>query len=196
MKPKSAKEARLAGVKTYFTGVPCKRGGIAERRLNGDCLCELCTDFYRKLKAEWSRQHAHKNKAWREANPDKMALYKKKWSEKNKEKAKANTKKWKVKNPHKVLADTEKRRASKNNAVPGWYSDFDDFAIQEAVKLSKDRELATGIKWSVDHMIPLRAKSACGLHIANNIQVIPSSLNFSKMNRMQLTEPLEWIKHL
>lgn len=75
-----------------------------------------------------------------------------------------------------------------------WFGEFDDFVIKEAFILAKLRGKTTGIEWDVDHMIPLQAKSASGLHCAFNIQVIPSTLNRKKSNQMIFTEPGEWIK--
>ena len=195
-KPRNRKEAELQGSKTYFTGVPCKRGGIADRRLNGDCLCEACLSFVKMLKDEYYKKNSHKNAEWRERHPEKMAEYKKAWSEKNKEKAKHNLKKWKSANKHKVLADFHRRRAQQINATPIWYGELDDFVFQEAALLAKLRHYSTGIKWHVDHMIPLMAKQAKGLHCASNIQVIPETLNCVKRNTMTFTEPFEWVKAL
>ena len=57
--PKSRKEAVALGVPRYFTGKPCKRGHIAERRLsNGACfVCE------RARLADWAEANPEKVKA-------------------------------------------------------------------------------------------------------------------------------------
>jgi hypothetical protein len=35
--------AKRMGLKTYFTGQPCKRGGVAERKVSSrNCLCPAC----------------------------------------------------------------------------------------------------------------------------------------------------------
>jgi hypothetical protein len=193
MKPKSPKEAKSFGLKTYFTGVACKRGKVAYRRLNGDCLCNKCTEFTKQLKIVWAKKNADKNKAWRDQNPEKMRMYRKKWEEKNKELVLKNQKKWKTENKDKILGYTRKRQLKIKNAVPKWYGEFDDFVMQEAAKLCYRRNLLTGIKWSVDHLIPILSKTACGLHVADNLQVIPSKLNFSKINKMIFTERNDWI---
>jgi hypothetical protein len=190
----SPKEARSLGLKTYFTGLPCKRGGVAERRLNGDCLCEACLEFAKKSKAKWALKNKDKNIAWRESNPEKMALYKKAYAEKNKEIQRERLKQWKRNNKSKVLADTRKRQAKKIQAVPKWYGEFDAFVVKEANDLAKLREKTTGIKWHVDHMIPLQSETACGYHTAINLQVIPEALNCAKGNKMLFTEPHEWIR--
>jgi len=194
MQAKSPKEARQLGLKTYFTSVPCKRGGIAQRRINGDCLCEACIVFTRQLKAKWSSKNKEKTIAWKKANLDKMAEYQRNYVEKNKLAIKQRLSDWKRNNSDKVLSDTRKRQLSKINAVPKWYGEFDSFVNTEAIKLSKLREKATGFKWHVDHMIPLQAKIACGLHCASNLQVIPERLNCVKRNQMMYTEPYEWIR--
>jgi hypothetical protein len=195
-KPANRKEAKALGLKTYFTGKPCKRGGIADRSLNGDCLCDACIEFTKQLKNNWDVANRDKNKSWREANPEKMAQYKKDWQEKNREKQKANLKRWKKDNPDKILADFHKRRASQINATPKWYGEFDAFVMHEAALLSRRRSAVTNVKWHIDHMIPLQSKTASGFHCAANIQVIPEALNVRKRNTMTFTKPYEWVNAL
>jgi hypothetical protein len=184
------------GLKTYFTGKPCKRGGIADRRLNGDCLCDACLAFTKQIKHQHWLENKEKNIAWKESNPEKMAQYKKDWQEKNKDKYEQNLKRWKKDNPAKILADFHKRRASQIQATPKWYGEFDAFVMHEAVLLSKHRSAITNVKWHIDHMIPLRSKTASGLHCALNIQVIPEALNVRKRNTMTFTKPYEWVNAL
>jgi len=194
--PKNRKEAEKEGLKTYFTGKPCKRGGIAERRLNGDCLCDACLSFTKQLKNNWAVTNKHKHKEWRKANPEKMKAYKDAWADRNRESQRKRLRLWKLNNKEKVFADFHKRRAAKINATPCWYGEFDGFVIHEALKLANQREKITGIKWHIDHMIPLQAKTASGFHSADNIQVIPEYLNVRKKNSMTYTERNEWLQIL
>ena len=62
-------------------------------------------------------------------------------------------------------------------------SELDLFVQKEATNLCKLRELSTGIKWHVDHIVPLNHKEACGLHNAFNLQVVPALWNIRKKNR-------------
>ena len=195
-KPVNRKQAQALGLKTYFTGKPCKRGGIADRRLNGDCLCDACLEFTRLLKTKWSIKNPEKHKAWKEANPDKMKAYKQDWQEKNKDKYEQNLKRWKKDNPEKVLAYVHQRIAARLKRTPIWYGEFDAFVMHEALLLASRRKATTNVKWHIDHMIPLRCKTASGFHCASNIQVIPEALNVRKRNTMTFTKPFEWVNAL
>lgn len=195
-KPKNRKQAQVLGLKTYFTGKPCKRGGIAERRLNGDCLCQDCLEFTSLIKAKWAVDNRHKHIAWVIANPEKNKEYKDAWQQRNKEAHAERLRIWKRNNPERVYADFHKRRASKIRATPSWHGEFDNFVMIEAFKLAKLRKEATGMNWHVDHMIPLQSKQASGLHCASNIQVIPECINVSKANRMIYSERNEWLQCL
>lgn len=195
-KPSNRKEAKALGLKTYFTGKPCKRGGIADRRLNGDCLCEQCLAFAKGLKHTYAVKNKHRVIEWRLANPEKMKIYKDAWLLKNKDTQANSIKQWKKDNPEKVLAGFHKRRASKIKATPCWYGEFDAFVMHEAFRLARLRQSITGVKWHIDHMIPLQSKEASGFHCASNIQVIPEWMNVSKANKMLYSERNEWLAHL
>jgi hypothetical protein len=80
----------------------------------------------------------------------------------------------------KKMADNAHRRALELQATPDW---CEHFIIEEAYHLAKLREQATGIKWQVDHMVPLKSKLVCGLHAHTNIQVITAIKNAKKLNR-------------
>ncbi len=195
-KPSNRKQAQALGLKTYFTGKPCKRGGIADRRLNGDCLCDVCIEFTKQLKQKYSVNNYHKHREWAKANPEKMAEYKKNWQEKNRVEQTIRLKKWKKDNPEKILTYVHQRIAARIKRTFTWYGEFDAFVMHEALLLATRRYSTTGIKWHMDHMIPLRSKTASGFHCASNIQVILEALNVRKRNTMTFTKPYEWVNAL
>lgn len=122
-------------------------------------------------------------KAWGEANKEKANSYKAKWKAENKERNAAINAAWKQSNPDRVRAASNKRNAICRRATPSWANQF---FIDEAYSLARLRTQATGIKWSVDHIIPLSGENVCGLHVENNLQVIPLSENCRKGTRLMV----------
>lgn len=61
-------------------------------------------------------------------------------------------------------------------------NELDTFVFEQAAELCSLREATTGIKWHIDHIVPLNHKQACGLHCAANFQVVPAHWNFVKNN--------------
>ena len=45
------------------------------------------------------------------------------------------------------------------------------------------RNKLTGVKWEVDHIVPLASRIVCGLHAETNLRVVPKLVNRIKGNR-------------
>lgn len=163
----------ILGVRTDCKSCNVKR--VSEyTKANADSVRQRKSK-YRKLKAiEISAYRA----AYYADNRDKMIEYSRAYAERNKV-ARAATQ--------------SNRRALAASAIPAWFGELDEFVISECAALRREREAATGMSWQVDHMIPLQAKNACGLHCAANLQVIPSAVNISKRNKLIFIEPFEWL---
>lgn len=65
-------------------------------------------------------------------------------------------------------------------ATPSWANPF---FIEEAYHLAKLRSEMTGFAWHVDHVVPLKSRIVCGLHVEHNLAVVPAPYNLSKGNR-------------
>ena len=96
--------------------------------------------------------------AYRRANPDKV---------------KTSGAKWAKANPAKCSIQKAKRRSTKPQATPAWA----DHA-QIAVVYVKAQEWGMG----VDHVVPLRSKIVCGLHVWENLQLLIKPENVRKGN--------------
>ena len=88
-----------------------------------------------------------------------------------------------AKNKSKYLSNAVARKAHIKQATPLWFDKNHLFVVREAYALAKMREKATGIPWDVDHIIPLRGKNVCGLHVMQNIAVIPRVVNNFKRTK-------------
>jgi hypothetical protein len=62
----------------------------------------------------------------------------------------------------------------------------DLWLIAEAYDLAALRTRALGIEFHVDHIIPLRGKKVSGLHVPQNIRVIPGVENMRKTNKFEV----------
>lgn len=56
---------------------------------------------------------------------------------------------------------------------------------------SRAMTLATGVQHSVDHIVPLVHPLVCGLHVQNNLRVIPLAENIRKGNSSWPNMPCE-----
>ncbi len=79
-----------------------------------------------------------------------------------------------------VTALNAKYTATQRKATPAWVDHEAIAAIyQQAAHMTTD----TGIRWEVDHIVPLQSPLVCGLHVSWNLQVLTKSANCSKHNR-------------
>lgn len=151
---------------------------FGKNRRNLDGLSDECSECKRAMDREYASRHREEAKArasvWYYQNKDNPEV---------KEKRKQYEKNWRTENSDKHCAKETKRRASKLKATPSWLSKEQLKQIEIEYSLSKWCSEVTGVTYHVDHIVPLKGKLVCGLHVPWNLQVIPASVNLSKGNR-------------
>jgi 5-methylcytosine-specific restriction endonuclease McrA len=78
-----------------------------------------------------------------------------------------------------------RRRASKLKATPKWLSKSQLEAIKCKYSLAGMFTKNSGIDYVVDHIVPLRGKTVCGLHVPWNLQIITAKDNWKKGNKLE-----------
>lgn len=107
----------------------------------------------------------------------------KRYRETHRETVNARSRAFAKSNPEKIALFALKRRYSVKQATPNW---ADKEAIKEFyVKRDELNELAGFAKYHVDHIIPLKAKIASGLHVPSNLQIVEATYNLSKKNKFE-----------
>lgn len=146
--------------------------------------CETCRlsleAAYRTVNAE---RIAAKKKAWVAANFEHKAAQDKMYAQRDPEARRTARRKWVLSNPGLDSAAKAKNHAKRQKRVPAWLSDDDRWMIEQAYEIAAVRTQLFGFPWHVDHVIPLSGKLVSGLHVPNNLQVIPGAENLRKNNR-------------
>lgn len=123
-------------------------------------------------------------KEWALNNKDRNRENKKIWDKANPEKRKELRKNFREKNKGYINNYCAIRRAIKFNATPSWANQT---LIKKIYEVAHELTKEKGINFHVDHIVPLKNKFVCGLHVADNLQILESSINQSKGNRFEIT---------
>ena len=152
---------------------PCKKCGVFEKTKDGSC---------KPCKIEY-------NKAYTKENKEVVNVRSQKWRDNNKELMKSILKTYKTSNKDKVNKRNAEYRASKIQAIPSWYNEYDVQAVYTEAKVLEDKlrscvscEDDFELKIHVDHIVPLKGINVCGLHTLDNLQILSGLENCTKNN--------------
>lgn len=133
-------------------------------------------DAWYARNAESERQKS-RSAYWRD--PERSRQKAREWQRNNRERAAANNRDRLRRNPGIARAYQVAREQAVARAIPAWANKF---FISEAYRLARLRKEVCGGEWHVDHIVPLRGRTVCGLHVEHNLQVITGSANVKKNN--------------
>lgn len=119
-------------------------------------------------------------------NPEQVKARVATWVANNRSRHNAKCAKWVKANPAKVNARTARRYASKTQATPVWLTEDEHWMLEQAYELARLRTKMLGIKFEVDHIVPLRGRRVRGLHVPWNVRVVPLKDNRTKSNTFEV----------
>lgn len=158
------RSARLAAAAVYRKQIP-----VEQAREYNRSYYERNRDQLRERAAQWAV-----------TNRARMLAKKAEYREQNREEVRAAVRDWSKRNRAAKRSLDEARRRSHARAAPKWRNTF---FIAEAYRLARLRTRITGVPWHVDHVVPLISKTVCGLHVEQNLSVVPAAVNVKKGNR-------------
>jgi len=83
------------------------------------------------------------------------------------------------------LLYSKDRQEKQKAATPSWLTEEHRRAIEDIYKTAKLCQRVTGSEYHVDHIVPVRGKNVCGLHVPWNLQILPSRVNLVKSNSFE-----------
>lgn len=145
---------RLSHLRTYQQVNARRRARYAEKPI--------------ELRRSWARSQHQKHKI-------KIAAYSKQYRARPgvKEQARLSALAWRQRNRGRARANVRCRDVARIAATPKWANRYCILIIYR---------LAVAFKMEVDHIYPLQSARGCGLHVEDNLQLLPARENRQKHN--------------
>lgn len=179
----SRADARAQGLKTYFTGKPCKHGHVAKRSVaKGDCR-----GCWAIAKKKWLMRNPDKSAEYSRRWMNKQVGYHRKWYASNVKKRRFESLQYKKRNPE-IRRKHEVTRRARLAGAEGTFT-VDD--IRRIAKAQGGKCACCGKRrtLTVDHITPL-AKGGSNWPV--NLQMLCKSCNSRKHAR----DPIEFMQSM
>jgi len=102
----------------------------------------------------------------------------------NAEERKAKQRLWSKTNRGIANALSKRYKLKKAKATPLWLTPEQIYNMQCTYKVAAQLSETSSQKWHVDHIVPIRGKDVCGLHVPWNLQLLPAKMNMQKGNKI------------
>lgn len=130
--------------------------------------------------------YLEKTKKRRQDNPEKYAEYVRNYQKRNKDKVRERERIYCQDNKELRCYYSSMYRANKKQATPKRLTEEQKEEIKVIYKECGSKSDEEGIKYHVDHIIPLKSDLVCGLHVPWNLQILTATENVSKHNKLHL----------
>jgi hypothetical protein len=155
---------------------------------------DLCSTYCKECTKAKANAAYHNNKEvhnarsndYRRKNMPKIRAIAANYREKNRKKINAYSGEWIKSNRLSSTLHTAKYRAAKLQRTPHWLTEFDLLKIKCLYQLAAMRTRESDYTWDVDHIIPLKGRLVSGLHVPDNLRVIPATENKRKLNKYEV----------
>lgn len=158
-----------------------------DRRKKDECRsdCKACVAFYKKCYLENNRDKVRERKRkWHLDNRDKILEDKREYYKYNREYHLEYKKNYYKENKSKYRLDQKLYKRRVRHQMPKWLTFEQRREIELIYEHARECQLLTGDRYVVDHIVPLKGKNVCGLHVPWNLRVLPTDLNDSKGNKL------------